>query len=58
MDMDSAKSYVNGWKEKYVVCSFLLESDKKNNKMFEKHTDPIEMFMLFIEFKEYRPSLY
>ena len=38
MDMVSAKSDVNGQKEKYVFGDFELESDTKKN---QKRTDPL-----------------
>ena len=41
MDMESAKSDVNSWKKKYDFCYFVLESDQKPKKMFQKRIDPI-----------------
>ena len=41
MDMESAKSDVNGQRQKYGCCYFVLKSDKNPQKMFQKRIDPI-----------------
>ena len=41
MDMKSAKSDEMVERKKYVLSYFVLESDKKKQKMFQNNIDPL-----------------